>query len=94
MPDHLHWLFALRHGSLGDLLCEFKSRSARSINGLLASQGMVWQTGYYDHCLRDDEDLHKQARYLIENPLKKGLATRIEEYPHWWCRWIKSSADC
>lgn len=91
MPDHLHWMTVLRRGSLGDLLCAFKSRSAREINRLAGSSGLVWQAGYYDHHLRSDEDLRAQALYIIENPLRKGLAANVEQYPHWACRWISSS---
>ena len=28
MPDHLHWLIELGHGTLGELMCAFKSRSS------------------------------------------------------------------
>ena len=32
MPDHLHWLFQLRAGSLSSLVQRFKSRSAKNLN--------------------------------------------------------------
>ena len=93
MPDHIHWLLTLRKGNLGNCLQTFKSRSARAINMLSGTCGPVWQSGFYDHCLRDDEDLLKQARYLALNPVRRGLVSRIEDYPFWWCRWIQNSAD-
>ncbi len=93
MPDHLHWLFQLQHGSPGRCMQRFKSRSARALNLQAGSSGRFWQGGYYDHLLRSDDDLLKQARCLVENPLRKGLVTRIEDYPFWWCRWISSSSD-
>ncbi len=93
MPDHLHWLFQLRQGSLGRCLQRFKSRSARTINLDTGSSGPFWQGGYYEHCLRSEEDLLTQARYLVANPLRKGLVTKIEDYPFWWCRWISDSTD-
>ncbi|MDQ3618455.1 MAG: transposase [Pseudomonadota bacterium] len=87
MPDHIHWLFRLRQGSLGSCVQRFKSRSARSVNVACNSKGTVWQAGYYDHRLRDEEDLATQARYIIANPVRRGLVQRIEAYPHWRCRW-------
>ena len=93
MPDHLHWLFQLRQGSLGLCMQRFKSRSARAINLGMGSSGPLWQGGYYDHCLRSEGDLLTQARYLVGNPLRKGLVTRIEDYPFWWCRWVSGSND-
>ncbi len=93
MPDHLHWLFQLRQGSLGRCLQRFKSRSARAINLGMGSTGPLWQGGYYEHCLRNEEYLLTQARYLVANPLRKGLVTKIDDYPFWWCRWVSGSAD-
>ena len=93
MPDHLHWLFQLQQGSLGRCLQRFKSRSARAINLGMGSSGPLWQGGHYEHCLRSEEDLLAQARYLVANPLRKDLVRKIEDYPFWWCRWVSSSAD-
>ena len=93
MPGHLHWLFRLKQGSLGQCLQRFKSRRARAVNLANDLHGPLWQSGYYEHQLRGMEDLTKQARYLVENPVRKGLVTRIEDYPFWWSRWISSSDD-
>jgi REP element-mobilizing transposase RayT len=88
MPDHLHWLFALEQSArLSKVVQRLKSRSAIAINRLRGTQGAVWQHGYYDHRLRDDEDLKVQARYLLDNPVRAGLVERIGVYPHAWCRW-------
>ncbi|HEV8695587.1 MAG TPA: transposase, partial [Lysobacter sp.] len=52
MPDHLHWLFVLKTGRLGDVIQAMKSRGARAINVAKGSQGQFWQRGFYDHRLR------------------------------------------
>ena len=87
MPDHLHWMFQLHSPGLGACMQRFKSRSARQINALQVARGAVWQAGYYDHRLRHDEDLLAQARYLLANPGRKGLADAIGDYPHAWSTW-------
>lgn len=87
MPDHLHWLVELRRGVLGTGMQAFKSRSARAINQAGGGQGRVWQPGFYDHRIRSETDLQWQARYIIENPVRAGLALRPGEYPHGWSRW-------
>ena len=87
MPDHVHWMFALRRGRLSDAVGLFKGRSAHAINNMLGTGGAVWQAGYYDHALRGDEDVAACARYLLENPIRAGLAGSIEEYPYAWCMW-------
>ncbi|HJR74323.1 MAG TPA: transposase [Luteimonas sp.] len=93
MPDHIHWLLQLRSDHLKICLQRFKSRSARAINIALGRDGTVWQPGFYDHYLRSDEDLRKQAQYIVQNPVRAGIAARIEDYPHWWCEWIRDSSD-
>ena len=32
MPDHVHWLIRLHRGSLGQLMCQVKSISAKGVN--------------------------------------------------------------
>ncbi len=93
MPDHLHWLFELREGSLSRCLCRFKSRSASAVNQLLNTHGPVWQPGFYDHRVRVEEDIRRQARYIIANPIRACLVTELHEYPHWGCRWIAHDND-
>lgn len=87
MPEHLHWLFALRRGELGYCVQLLKSRSARAINISRLGSGGVWQPGYFDHALRSDEAVRVHARYLVDNPLRAGLVEEVGEYPHQWCAW-------
>jgi putative transposase len=93
MPDHVHWLLQLRDESLSGCLQRFKSRSARAVNALRDGSGAVWQAGFYDHRLRSEQELAMQARYVIANPLRAGLVSRIEDYPYWGCRFIERADD-
>ena len=87
MPDHVHWLFQLGNRPLSYVAQRFKSRSALMLNRLHLRNGRVWQTGYYDHCLRSETALRRHAFYVMENPVPGGLADRIGQYPYAWCRW-------
>jgi len=42
----------------------------------------LWQRSYFDRVLRSEEDTVGVARYLLENPIRAGLATRPEDYPY------------
>ncbi|WP_223528827.1 REP-associated tyrosine transposase [Pseudomonas sp. GL-R-19] len=88
MPDHLHWLMELKHGTLAELMCRIKSRSSRSINLMRGDQGRLWQRGYYDRALHRDEDIKDAARYIVMNPLRAGLVKRVGDYPLWDAIWI------
>ena len=83
MPDHLHWLMQL--GSVRVL-----SRVVQSVKAASAQKigKPIWQAGYHDHALRREEDLLAVARYLVANPLRAGLVSRIGDYPHWDATWL------
>ncbi|MFC3282934.1 REP-associated tyrosine transposase [Litchfieldella rifensis] len=89
MPDHVHWLFSLgRHASLGKVIRRFKGRSAMLVNQSLGREGSVWQRGYHDRAIREDEDIRAVARYIVANPLRAGLVNDIGQYPLWDAAWL------
>jgi len=89
MPDHVHWLFQLSNEqSLSNVINLFKGRTARILNQHLNKKGKFWQSAYYDHAIRKDEDIKQVARYIVANPLRAKLVERIEDYPHWDADWM------
>ena len=87
MPDHVHVVFQLGYKqTLPNLIQSFKRFTANRINGRLVRTGPIWQTNYYDHGIRSDESLAEIIRYCYENPVRKGLVERPEDYPHWRCK--------
>jgi len=82
MPDHLHWLIVLHDGKLSEVVHLLKGRSAHAIGHA------VWQANYYDHAVRQDEDLRKMARYIVANPLRANLVERIGDYSLWDAVWL------
>lgn len=89
MPDHFHWLVELRQGNLATLMQMVRGRVSRQINLYLHTSGAIWQPGYHDHALRQDEDLRQAARYLAANPLRAGLVNELYQYPHWDAIWLE-----
>ncbi len=45
--------------------------------------GSLWQEGYHDRVLRDEEATTTVVRYMLENPVRAGLVDRPELYPFW-----------
>ena len=89
MPDHVHWLLVLGESmSLSVMVQTFKGRTARRVNQALQRTGKVWQTAFYDHVLRRDEDVRTVARYIVANPLRAGLVAQLGDYPLWDAIWI------
>lgn len=89
MPNHLHWLFQLQ-GSLDlpEVIRRLKGKSARAVNTQLGRTGTVWQTGFHDHALRNNEDVQNIARYVIANPLRAGIVKKIGDYALWDAVWL------
>ncbi len=83
MPDHVHWMMEL--GTVCDL-----GEAVRTLKSLVSRRigRPVFQKGFYDHAVRDDEDLRTLARYLVANPVRAGLVERVNDYPHWDAVWL------
>lgn len=87
MPDHLHFILSGREeeSSCLDAIRLFEQRSGY----WFSRQGFPWrwQKDFYDHILRDDEDLIKQIRYIMENPMRKGIVKNWKDYPFSWSKY-------
>ncbi|QOE09163.1 transposase [Pseudomonas asiatica] len=88
MPDHLHWLIQLNDSTLCSLMRRFKSRSSHALYHRGMRREKVWQAGYQDHAIRREEDIRRVANYVICNPLRAGLASRVGDYPHLDAVWV------
>jgi REP element-mobilizing transposase RayT len=62
--------------SLPDVVQRFKSlTTARHRQGVALQQwpdlgGMLWQRNYYEHIVRNDDELQKIREYIVTNPLR------------------------
>ena len=65
MPDHVHWMFELRAAHLPDIARRMKSSSALALNRLAGRRSTVWQPGYFDHAVRAEESMARQALYIL-----------------------------
>ena len=60
---------AASRGSLGAIVGSFKSAATKRINELRNTPGApVWQRNYYEHIIRDEEDLYRIRQYIRDNP--------------------------
>ena len=89
MPDHLHWLFQLvGDRSLSSSVSTVKSYSTRLLNKTTGRTGVLWQRGFFDRAIRQDEDIIDIARYIVANPLRAGLVDSIKRYSLWDAVWV------
>jgi putative transposase len=88
MPDHWHGLIELGGtASLSGVIGRLKGASAHAIGWKYPKTRPVWQDGFHDRALRDEDALPDVARYIVWNPIRAGLATSPAGYPYWGSRW-------
>jgi REP element-mobilizing transposase RayT len=81
MPDHAHLL--MRAATAGAAFCPLVRawKQATGYRWRARTGGRLWQPGYYERVLRDDESELSVARYVVENPVRAGLAESAGTYP-------------
>jgi putative transposase len=80
MPDHVHLLASFPvHPGLRKTVASWKSFTAKQSD-------FRWQTDFFEHRLRADESFDEKAHYLRMNPVRAGLCTDWEDWPHRWPR--------
>ncbi len=89
MPDHWHGLVVLGGmDTLSSLVGRVKGALARAANSADGTFGPVWAAGFHDRALRFEDDLRVTARYVVMNPVRARIVTRIGLYPFWDATWI------
>jgi REP element-mobilizing transposase RayT len=82
MPDHQHIIIA---GTRSDsdicrAIISYKQKTGFWMSANHA--GIRWQKDFYDHVIRKHEDVVTQVKYILDNPVRKGLVSSWEEYQY------------
>jgi REP element-mobilizing transposase RayT len=82
MPDHLHLFIRGPDGfQLGQWMGMLKQALAKRIPHVRA-KSPIWQRGFFDHLLRNDESYAQKWKYVRENPVRAGLVNNADEWPY------------
>jgi REP element-mobilizing transposase RayT len=82
MPDHLH---VILFGQTDE------ARPKAAIEGFKKSSAIWlarhcpdvrWQEGFHDRIIRDHKEWQNKIRYILNNPVRAGLVSTFEDYPH------------
>lgn len=84
MPNHLHGLIVIAHrppgpdqveqfrrpmrGSLSTIVRSFKAAASRRVARERLFTVPLWQRGYYERVVRDDDELERIRDYIRDNP--------------------------
>jgi len=88
MPDHQHLIVTgtCSDSDIWNAVVSYKQKTGfwMSVNEV----GISWQKDFYDHIIRRHEDIATQVRYILDNPVRKGLVSLWHDYP------FKGSIGC
>lgn len=91
LPDHLHAVWRLPEGdeAYSTRLQVFKGRftqalKARGVCIPRSHRGepTVWARRFWEHTIRNDDDLRAHVDYVHYNPVKHGLTDRVSAWPY------------
>ncbi|MDD5770587.1 MAG: transposase [Candidatus Gracilibacteria bacterium] len=60
-------------GTISSIIGSFKSIYTKTIKKIQNKIFFAWQPNYYDRIIRNEEELQKIRKYILENPLKWEL---------------------
>lgn len=82
MPDHVH-LFVRGDFDfvLGRWIKSLKQTLAKAA-GFSRLDGQIWQEGFFDHVLRNDESDVEKWNYVRENPVRADLVKIADDWPY------------
>lgn len=92
LPDHMHAIWSLPEGDADfsgrwSLIKAGFSRAISRTEGVSPSrrgkrERGVWQRRFWEHLIRDDNDLRRHVDYVHINPVKHGHVERASDWPH------------
>jgi putative transposase len=83
MPNHVHLLLTPAEDlALERVIQLIKGGFSHAAGELLGRGAEIWQRGYVEHCVRDEDDFERHRAYIHNNPLRRGLVNSPEEYPY------------
>ena len=81
MPEHIHILIqgSKESSDTWTVVTGFKQRTGYWLS---KHSHQRWQKDFYDRILRHDVGFAKQVRYIVNNPVRRGLVKNWEDYPY------------
>jgi putative transposase len=94
LPDHLHCIWTLPLGDANyalrwNLIKRLVSQATRQLVEASTSCSRqqrrelgLWQRRFWEHQIRDEQDLVKHVEYIHWNPVKHGCVARVRDWPY------------
>jgi len=80
-PDHIHARLTFAYDkNMGTTIAAWKGYQSKQL-------GLEWQGNYFDHRIRNRDEVDKKAAYIRLNPVRRNLCRYPEDWP-----WVVSGA--
>jgi putative transposase len=93
LPDHLRWLmWTPEDVTYSQVMQSIKRNFTLNYKAALGitSSLSLWQERFWDHVIRNDDDLGRHFDYIHYNPVKHGLVDKPEDWPRSsFCFWLE-----
>jgi putative transposase len=90
MPEHVHLLLSEpQQQTLADAIKSLKQGVSRR---LIGEAEHFWQKRYYDFNVRNEPQFVEKLRYIHQNPVKRGLCARAEDWE--WGSFRRYATGC
>ena len=82
MPDHVHVLIAAQATSANARTFFNQWRQWTGFKWKQLRGFQLWQNGYWDYVLRQDEEPFRISAYIVNNPVRAQLSRTVLDYPY------------
>jgi len=83
LPDHFHMIVRAERENPSALMRRLKLSFSTRLRGRIGVvSGRIWQYRFWDHIIRDQNDMNRHIDYIHYNPVKHGLVRSPFDWPH------------
>jgi putative transposase len=82
LPDHFHVIIKIRKVSISIIMHDYKIIYFRRYRDKYNCGGKIWQNRFWDHIIRDPQDMKRHLDYTHYNPVKHGFVNDPFLYEH------------
>ena len=82
LPDHFHMILKIDDLSISQVMHNFKITFSRHFRDEHKLKGKIWQNRFWDHIIRDQNDMNRHIDYIHYNPVKHKLINDPFKYEH------------
>jgi putative transposase len=92
LPEHMHAIWEMPPGDCdysmrwnqikGTFSAQLPATERISASRTRKRERGIWQRRFWEHCIRDEEDVEQHVDYVHYNPVKHGHVQRVVDWPY------------